>query len=116
MDRLQELDSDLMDLVGTRLLEGSEQYGAFGFLGNDIFQYAYEELADLINYARMQYMKLRLVEEALRERGIDLSDLTVRQVRPPNTIPSAPATFTGAEEVFRVLSREEAERKLSDTG
>jgi hypothetical protein len=41
---------------------GQEKYGAFSFLGKDMFQEAMNEILDMANYARYQYIKLRMLQ------------------------------------------------------
>lgn len=49
---------------------GAEQYGPFKFLGNDVIEMTIEELVDMSNYARMQVIKLRMLQEMLEASGI----------------------------------------------
>lgn len=55
------------DLCVARHDEGQVKYGKFTFLGNDIVRMMAEELADVANYARYQYVKLMLLQKALEE-------------------------------------------------
>lgn len=70
---LQQLSDEFSDLTEQRHQMGAEQYGPAKFLTVDTIEMAAEELVDLSNYARYLYIKLRIIEESLRERGIDLS-------------------------------------------
>lgn len=49
-----------------RHLDGAAQYGATGFMKNNMFQMIIEELADAANYIRYQYIKMRLLEGAFQ--------------------------------------------------
>jgi len=49
-------------LVISRHNEGGVKYGAFSFMGKNMYEEAAAELADLCNYARYAYIKLRLIE------------------------------------------------------
>jgi hypothetical protein len=46
---------------------GAQQYGATSFLNPDVdtLQMALEEITDLSNYARMTFMKLRMIQSVL---------------------------------------------------
>src|SRR3954452_14141496 len=46
---------------------GAEEYGMFTFLENDVMRMLLEELIDVSNYARMQFIKLILLQEILEE-------------------------------------------------
>ena len=52
-------------LCSNRLKEGEKEYGKEAFLKNDMFQFAYEELADFANYVEMLYVKMRLLEKGI---------------------------------------------------
>ena len=47
---------------------GEGEYGPRAFLGNDVLKMAKEEVVDLANYARMAFMKIELLEIAVKER------------------------------------------------
>lgn len=44
---------------------GQQEYGALTFLGNDVLRMMLEELADTVNYCRMQSIKLLVLQEQL---------------------------------------------------
>src|SRR3954454_11289408 len=46
---------------------GAEEYGMFTFLENDVMRMLLEELIDVSNYARMQFIKFILLQENLEE-------------------------------------------------
>jgi hypothetical protein len=48
-----------------RHIFGQEKYGTFTFLEKDIFQEALYEILDMANYARYQYIKIRMLQMAL---------------------------------------------------
>lgn len=45
---------------------GAKEYGPLTFLENDVIAMMCEELADLANYARMQFIKLLIIQEQLK--------------------------------------------------
>lgn len=49
---------------------GAEQYGPIKFLSNDVIQMTIEELVDMSNYARMQVIKLRVLQDMLESSGL----------------------------------------------
>lgn len=57
---------------------GQERYGELTFLENDVLRMMLEELADTVNYCRMQAVKLMLLQDKLEA---DLADkLDVQKV------------------------------------
>jgi hypothetical protein len=72
LDRLNELSREFDVACKERLVAGAAEYGEFAFLGNDVLRMLYEELFDLANYAKMKFMKLRLLEDELAS-GLDSS-------------------------------------------
>jgi len=46
---------------------GAEQYGPFKYLENDVIEMMKEELIDQANYARMQFIKLCILQEMLED-------------------------------------------------
>lgn len=46
---------------------GAKEYGQFTFLENDVVRMMLEELADTVNYCRMQGIKLLLLQTMLEE-------------------------------------------------
>lgn len=99
LDLLQQLSDEFSDLADQRHEMGAEQYGPVKFLTVDTIRMAAEELADLANYSRYLYMKLRIIEESLRERGIDLSASLAEEAGRQNTVPPGPTSFVPSSEV-----------------
>lgn len=67
--------SDLFDELCKRRWEaGAEEYGPFTFLGNDIIRMMAEEMADIANYNRMQFIKIMLLAEMLEDELADKAD------------------------------------------
>ena len=69
-----ELRVEFRRLIESRLSIGQEEYGNLTFLKNDVFAMAYEELADMVNYATFIYVKLRIMERrvnAVRANSAD---------------------------------------------
>lgn len=108
--KLEELNKEFFEFCEERQTEGAETYGPIAFLRNDMLQYMLEELADLSNYARFMYIKLRLLEEMANARGIDMSAGSVGEVRIDHEVPFGPTAFTGVSEIFNLLSKPEESR------
>lgn len=55
---------------------GQKKYGAFSFLGKDMIEEAIYELLDMSNYARYQFIKLRMIQMYLANdpRIVGLAD------------------------------------------
>ena len=62
---IDSAQKEFRSLCSDRLNEGEKEYGKEAFLKNDMFQYAYEELADFVNYVEMLYIKMRLLEKGI---------------------------------------------------
>jgi hypothetical protein len=60
---LSELALKVEEDAASRHAEGAEQYGPFVFLENDTLEMAYEELLDLINYAKYTAIKIKLLQQ-----------------------------------------------------
>jgi len=64
-------------MTAERHKTGAEEYGAFKFLENDTLDMLCEELADISNYARYTFIKVKLLQAALAEAasasGVDTS-------------------------------------------
>jgi|TARA_Y100000310_G_scaffold343321_1_gene450399 hypothetical protein len=54
-------------MIIDRLEMGVKEYGETGFIENDIWQYAKEELVDLANYARFLYFKISALEMEVKK-------------------------------------------------
>ena len=62
---------------------GATKYGPAAFMSADTLEMAIEEVIDLANYARYTYMKLRLLQESIRDQipedgTIDTGFITAR--------------------------------------
>ncbi len=62
---MPKMREEFQALKDQRWIEGAAEYGAFGFIQNDMVRFAIEEIADLANYAEMLYIKLRIMERKL---------------------------------------------------
>jgi hypothetical protein len=80
---MQMLSDEFNQLVYTRHVGGAEEYGEFKFLANDMVRFIAEELADIANYCRYTYMKLRLMEKVINAGGSDLTDFVARAYGDP---------------------------------
>ena len=65
-----------------------------------------EELADLANYARFLYIRLRIMEEQAREGGIDLTSSLTGEIQQPDELPDGAPTFTPKSEVSGFLPKQ----------
>jgi len=108
--KLEELNKEFFEFCEERQSEGAQTYGPVAFLRNDMFQYMMEELADLANYARFTYIKLRLMEEMANARGVDMSAGSIGEVRIDHGVPFGFAAFTGISEIFNLLPEPEEGR------
>lgn len=60
-EQMMQLSQEFDQMCYDRHMKGKEEYGPYGFLQNDLIRMISEELADLANYARYLYMKVRLL-------------------------------------------------------
>lgn len=63
---LQAFSNEFDILTAKRHAMGEEKYGPGTFLGVDTMQEAMDEVADLANYARYTYIKLRVLQEKVK--------------------------------------------------
>jgi hypothetical protein len=71
-----------------------EQEGELpGWMKNDLFAFIYEELADTHNYAMLQFMKLRIVQEVVDASGLDLAAFFGGE-NAEHEVPLGPGAFT----------------------
>lgn len=63
--RIQLLSDEFSEYCHQRHLVGAQDHGAIKFLEVDTIEEALAEIADLSNYARYTYIKLRLLQESL---------------------------------------------------
>jgi hypothetical protein len=64
-DLLKTWDSEFDAMVKDRLEMGKRDYGSLGFVKNDVWLMAKEEVIDLANYARFLYYKISAIEEMI---------------------------------------------------
>ena len=86
---------------------GADEYGSLNFLDVDLPTFIYEEIADIANYARFLYIRVRLLEEIARERGLDLSAAFTGEVRDDNELPSDAPAFIPQSEISGFLPDKE---------
>lgn len=103
VENLQTFSEEFDDLCQLRHDIGSKEYGPTKFLSVDLYQYAAEELADLSNYARFLYVKLRTIEELLNASGINLSAQLTEEVRSTDPVPPHASTFIPSGEISGFL-------------
>lgn len=91
--------------------DGAVKYGAFSFMGKDMLEEAIAEVADLANYARYAYIKIRMMQLTLQQHMEEFeawrqsvitnkeADAPVRNTRP--LIPSMDLPHDRPEHGFR---------------
>lgn len=77
---LQQLSNEFDAICMERHLMGAEKYGEGTYLGVDTLQMALEEIADLANYARYTFIKIRLMQE-----NFNIDSSTVQPVPKPRS-------------------------------
>lgn len=105
---LQKLHEEFEELTYARHQRGAEEYGPVNYLKVDLPQFIYEEMADIANYARYLYVRVRILEEAARERGLDLSAGLSQEGGKPNQVPYGPTAFTPSAALSGFLSDKES--------
>lgn len=105
-EKLQQFSDEFSDLCQVRHETGAEEYGSVAFMTAPLFSMAAEELADLSNYARYMYVKLRSIEEALIASGFDLSTLTTEEVWQSDEVPPDSSAFVPSEDLQGFLPRQ----------
>lgn len=65
IDLFNEYSITFDKLCQQRYEIGAQEYGPFTFLENDVIRMMAEELVDIANYARMQFVKLMIMQGAL---------------------------------------------------
>jgi hypothetical protein len=69
IDHLSRLFEYVDEEANYRHQDGAEKYGPLKFLTVDTLQEAYEEILDLINYARYTAVKVKLLQEVIAEQA-----------------------------------------------
>lgn len=64
---INELSAEFDEMAVERHNFGRQKYGELTWLEKDIMQEAMYELLDMANYARYQYIKLRMLQMAIAE-------------------------------------------------
>lgn len=96
---LERLNQEFFDLCEERHNKGADEYGPLNFLNVDLPAFIYEEIADIANYARFLFIRVRLLEEIASERGIDLSAALTGEVRDKDEVSFGVASFVPQSEV-----------------
>jgi hypothetical protein len=86
---LGRLSKEFDRVTQERHYEGAVKHGPVKFMTVDTLQEALDEVADLANYARYTYMKLRLLQEGI---ALQMADLAQQQQVPQGFIPSSETT------------------------
>ncbi len=106
-DLVQHLSEEFDALTQLRHEAGGEEYGDVAFLSAPLVRMAAEELADMSNYCRYMYVKLRMMEEFLDASGIDLSTGPAQEVWGEDQVPLGIASFIPGEKIQGFLSKKE---------
>ncbi len=106
-DLVQHLSEEFDALTQLRHEVGSEEYGDVAFLTAPLVRMAAEELADLANYSRYMYIKLRMLEERLNASGVDISTGASEEVWSEDQVPLGVASFIPGEKIQGFLSQKE---------
>ena len=64
-DLIQNFSNEFKLRCKKRMSEGATEYGETAFLDNNVIEMAKEEVLDLANYAKMLFIKIRLLEHEL---------------------------------------------------
>jgi hypothetical protein len=76
----------------------------------DLIEFMAEELADLANYARFLFIKIKAMEAIASESGINLADGTTGKVQQPDELSTGPSAFVAKSEVSGFLPKDGKER------
>ena len=93
------------DMCKQRHVTGVEKYGANdGFLKNNLFEMIAEEIADVTNYCRYLYVRMRLLDgvfEYASSTHYTNDDETVSE----HEIPPSSSSFVGAGGLYELLQK-----------
>lgn len=67
-EELSALSIEFDEMCQARHAMGAEKYGPVNFMKVDSIEMALEELADLANYTRYTFIKLRLLQNGIQEQ------------------------------------------------
>ena len=112
-DVLNMLAAEFDQFCQERHNDGAKEYGPTRFASNNMFQMIAEEMADIANYCRYQYIKLRLMEGTFisDESRTDFTSSGVQSSE--HEVPSGPSAFAGAGGLSELL---QATRRSSHPG
>jgi len=100
---METFNSEFFDLCEVRHNTGAEEYGSLNFLNVDLPTFMYEEMADIANYARFLYIRMRLLEETAREGGFNLSEPFTGEVRDDNEVSFGASSFVPRDKISEFL-------------
>jgi hypothetical protein len=107
-DDVMKLAEEFDDFCRSRAEEGAAEYGPVAFLGNDVITMMMEEIADISNYCRFQFVKLRILQEAFaRASSPDPSAQPAEEGTTDRLSFGSPPPFTSASDLHGI-------RPLSD--
>jgi hypothetical protein len=69
VEHLKQLFMDVDEEAYMRHMDGAAKYGPLKFLTADTLQEAYEEVLDLINYARYTAVKIKLLQQSVAQQA-----------------------------------------------
>ena len=97
---LQQWSEEFSALCQSQMQKGEEYEvdGLPGWMHNDLFRYMFEELADLANYSRLMFYRIRVAQEVYIASGLDKS-FQPDAGDPTDTLPSGPGSFITQSEV-----------------
>ncbi len=104
---LEKANQEFFDLCEERHNTGAKEYGPINFLEVNLPEFIYEELADAVNYMRYMYIRLRMIEEAARERGIDMSAAFTGEVRDDDEVSFGVTSFVPKSKISGFLPEQE---------
>ncbi len=104
---LEALNLEFFELCEQRHNAGADEYGPLNFLNVNLPEFIYEEMADIANYARFLFIRVRLLEEMASERGLDLSAALTGEVRDGDEVPPSAPSFVPQSEIPSFLPDKE---------
>ena len=106
INQLELYNRDFFDLCEERHNQGAKEYGPLNFLDVDLIEFILEEVADIANYARFMYIRIKMLEEAARERGINLSTTSTGEV-PTDEVSFGSSSFVSQGKISGFLPDKE---------
>lgn len=70
VERIKAFSVDFDELCQQRHLMGAEKYGPLNFVETNTIEMAIEEVADMANYLRYTFIKLRMLQQAIADQSV----------------------------------------------